>query len=132
MGSGVGVCVGDCPFAPLAVEIKLAKKMAEIARANMRQISERKKGRKPALIFIDRWYGRWLEVGGSGLEWNKYPPAHGRRFTAPKILRRRIPSFHRREEPDHHSFPLAQAGRRRVHHSPRAAPSISRHHVGQR
>src|SRR5438270_12724459 len=57
-----------------------------------------KKGANRALIFIDRWYGRWLEVGGSGLEWNKYPPAHGRRFTAPKILRRRIPSFHRREE----------------------------------
>src|ERR1700720_955349 len=96
----------------------------------MGQISQRKKGRKQALIFIDRWYGRWLEVGGSGLEWNEYPPAHGRRFTAPKILRRRIPSFHRRKKPDHHPFPLAQTGRRRVHHSSRAASSISRHHVG--
>src|ERR1700674_2325434 len=126
--SGVGA--GGCASATLALARNPARKTAGIARANMGQISERKKGRKRTLIFIDRWYGRWLEVGGSGLEWNDYPPAHGRRFTAPKILRRRVPSFHRREEPHHHPFPLAQARRRGVHHSSRAASSISRHHVG--
>jgi hypothetical protein len=31
---------------------------------------------KQALIFIDPWYEKWLEVGGSGLEWNDHPLAY--------------------------------------------------------
>ena len=31
--------------------------------------------KKEAFIFIDPWYGKWLEVGGSGLEWNNHAGA---------------------------------------------------------
>src|SRR5947209_16291735 len=77
------------------------------SRENTGRVYGGRKRGQTRIIFVDRWYGRWLKVGGSGLKWNAYPLAHGRQFSAPKILRRRVPSFPRRKEPDHHPFPMA-------------------------
>src|SRR5688572_20041288 len=115
MASGVGLSDWLCDVAATAVQAR-AKPMAN-GLENMRESTAGEKGRKRALIFIDPWYGRWLKVGGSGLKWHTYPLAHGQRLSTPKILRRRVPSCHGREEPYHHSFLVARREGSGVHHS---------------
>ena len=50
-------------------------------------------------------------------------------FSTSTLLRRRIPSLHRREKSNHHSFSLAPRQGRRIHHLPEATASISPRHV---
>src|SRR4051812_510901 len=98
-------------------------------RANMGEFTRVGKRGQTAIIFIDPWYGRWLKVGGSGLKWHNYPLAHGRQLSAPKILRRRIPSRPRRQTPYHHPFTVARRRRRGLHYPARTAAAIPSYHV---
>src|SRR5687767_829560 len=104
--SGVGLTDWLCVGAAKAVQA-MTKPRAS-GRRDMGESTVGEKGRKPALIFIDPWYGRWLKVGGSGLKWHTYPLAHGQRLSTPKILCRRVSSCHGWEEPYDHSFLVAR------------------------
>src|SRR5688500_823931 len=120
--SGDGLTDWLCDVAARAGQAR--PKLMASGRENIRESTAREKGRKRALIFIDPWYGRWLKVGGSGLKWHTYPLAHGQRLSTPKILRRRVPSCHGREEPYHHSFLVARREGPRVYPFARAKRTI--------
>ena len=77
---------------------------------------------KPALIFIDPWYGKWLEVGGSGLEWNEHPLAYGLRLSTPKILPRGVPL--RIEKKKENNTPPPASGKGEFDFPPPPKPKI--------